>query len=131
MSDTREDRLFRRLFGRQIARRDLLRGMVAGLGVAGVTAKFGYSSALAATTGKVVNSIGKEMPADAAPLGQQVLRMMGRDTKYYDIGYSQYDSSWPQEMIFEPLGRLTKDHNAVPGAAERWESSDGKTWRFY
>ena len=131
MGGTGKDGLSRGLFGRQIARRDLLRGMVAGLGAAGVAAKFGYSSgetpapkqlaALPAATGKVVNSVGKEMPADAAPLAQQVLRMMGRDTKYYDIGYSQYDSSWPQEMMFETLGRLTKDHNAVPGAAERWE----------
>jgi len=141
MSETGKDARSRGLFSRQIARRDLLRGMAAGLGAAGVAAKFGYSwaeapaprqlAALASSTGKLVNSVGKEMPADAAPLAQQVLRMMGRDTKYYDIGYSQYDSSWPQEMMFETLGRLTKDHNAVPGAAERWETRDAKTWRFY
>jgi ABC-type oligopeptide transport system substrate-binding subunit len=141
MSVTGREGQSRRLFGRRISRRDLLRGMLAGLGAAGVAARFGSSSAgepaprrlaaLAPSASKLANSVGKEMPADAAPLAQQVLRMMGRDTKYYDIGYSQYDSSWPQEMMFETLGRLTKDHNAVPGAAERWETRDAKTWRFY
>ena len=132
------------LLARRATRRDLLRGTLVGLGAAGLVATIGCSAeqpaapskpttapAAPAATAKLVNSVGKEMPADAAPLDKQVVRVFGRDSKYYDIGYSQYDTTWPQEMMFETLGRLTKDHVAVPGAAERWESSDGKVWRFF
>lgn len=138
------------LFRRRTTRRELLRGALIGLGAAGLASTSGCSSeqpsaankpasataapaasGAPATGNKLVNSIGKELPADTAPPAQQVLRMMGRDSKYYDMSLSQYDSSWPQEMMFEGLGRLTKDHNAVPGAADRWETTDGKVWRFY
>jgi len=147
------------LFRRRTTRRDLLRGALVGVGAASMAATFGCAAgqptpsqpaatapsgapaapvatspaapAAPAAGGRVVNSVGKEMPADAAPLDKQVIKVFGRDNKYYDIGYSQYDTSWPQEMIFETLGRLTKDNIAVPGAAERWESKDGKVWTFY
>ena len=38
-----------------------------------------------------INSVGKIMPPDAAPLSQQTIRLMGREPRSLDSGINPYD----------------------------------------
>ncbi len=80
-----------------------------------------------------MNTAGREMPADAAPLDQQVLRYAAPDLPIMDVSSSVYQSnSFAYTVLFEGLGRLNKSEEVIPGAAEKWEvSADKKTWTFH
>ena len=80
---------------------------------------------------QLVNSIGKVLPPDAAPLVDQVYHFMRDEPASLDVSVNLYVGEW-NEFLFETL--VTRDENGevIPAAAERWEiSADGKTWTFY
>jgi ABC-type oligopeptide transport system substrate-binding subunit len=84
-----------------------------------------------AQAGRLINSVGKLLPPDAAPLAQQVLRLMTPEPISLDSSIFPYDTRGTI-LPFEPL--LSRDENMQPvaGAAERWETNgDATRWTFY
>lgn len=80
---------------------------------------------------QVVNSIGKVLPADAAPPDRQVFRYLLREPTSLDISIVTYNADGTQ-FLFERLVMLDENNDMVPGAAERWERSrDGTKWTFH
>ena len=71
------------------------------------------------------------MPSDAAPLAQQVLRMLHEEPTTLDISLAVYKAKGAV-FTFEGLTRLDHNNELTPAAAERWDvSPDGKKWTFY
>lgn len=86
----------------------------------------------AAPAGPVVNSVGVELPADAAPLEQQIFRTTTIEGKHFDVTRNLYESNGMQGTVWEPLVWLDADFNIYPGGADSWETSaDGLTWTFH
>lgn len=82
----------------------------------------------------VVNSFGVTLPADAAPLEQQVLRLMGPEGTTTDFAVSVYKRSVNSysDILTTPFVRLDKNFEIQPAGALTWEASeDGKTWTFH
>ncbi|MEE2709278.1 MAG: peptide ABC transporter substrate-binding protein [Gemmatimonadota bacterium] len=78
-----------------------------------------------------VNTVGRKMPEDAAPLSDQVYRYLSFEPVSLDIGVTLYQSS-ESEFMYDRLCMLNYKNELVPGAADRWEvSADGLTWTFY
>ncbi|MCW1968396.1 MAG: peptide ABC transporter substrate-binding protein, partial [Anaerolineae bacterium] len=82
-----------------------------------------------------MNSIGKKLPADAAPSDHQVMVIpaqgASRDSKFADITASVYNRGGLSDLYAISLTRLNKDFETIPGAAKSWKvSADGKTWTF-
>lgn len=76
------------------------------------------------------NSIGKTMPADAAPLNQQVLRQVLAEPSTLDVGIALFDAQFIA-FLFEQLCVFDENLELKPGAAQSWShSSDGKQWTF-
>lgn len=75
---------------------------------------------------------GAALPADAAPADQQVFVVnTGPDAKVIDFWEAVYARPAMGDLFSEPLVRLNKDFEVIPGAAETWSGSqDGKTWTF-
>jgi ABC-type transport system substrate-binding protein len=90
------------------------------------------AAAPAATTAPAAKPAG-QLPADAAPLEQQVeITAAASQGKAMDFYESVYGRAPLSDLFAEPLVRLTKDFEVVPGAAEKWENSpDGKSWTFF
>lgn len=86
-----------------------------------------------AAAGPVVNSLGVTLPADAAPLDQQVVYLQGGNNisisaDWFKVNYRQLPGTW---LGGEPLAILDKDMALLPGAAESWSVADDKvTWHF-
>jgi len=81
----------------------------------------------------IVNAWGVTLPADAAPLDQQFIRIMGIDGTTPDFAVSVYKrpSSYTS-ILSTPMVRLNKNFEILPAGALSWEvSSDGKTWTFH
>lgn len=79
-----------------------------------------------------VNSVGKVMPPDAAPLDEQVFRAFDLDGTYMEWFKTVYKRTAGTVLIGEPLLRMNRNFDLIPGAAERWEASpDGLTWTFH
>ena len=79
----------------------------------------------------IVNTIGKVLPVDAAPLKYQTYRFMRDEPTSLDVSANLYVGEW-NEFLFETL--VVKDENGdlIPAAAESWEvSSDGTSWTFH
>jgi oligopeptide transport system substrate-binding protein len=93
------------------------------------------SGSAAGSNGKpVVNAWGVTLPADAAPLNQQFLRLMGTEGTTLDFAVSVYKRMGNQDpdLMSAPLLRIDKNFNLVPNDALSWESStDQKTWTFH
>lgn len=86
----------------------------------------------AAPAGPVVNSVGVELPADAAPLDQQIFRTTTIEGKHFDVTRNIYETNGMQGTVWEPLVWLDADFNTYPGGADSWETSDdGLTWTFH
>jgi peptide/nickel transport system substrate-binding protein/oligopeptide transport system substrate-binding protein len=84
-----------------------------------------------AATAKVVNSLGVELPADAAPLAQQIYRFTGIEGKHFDVARNEYEG-FAFEHAAEYLARRDGDNVYHPAAADSWEvSADGLTWTFH
>ena len=90
-------------------------------------------AAPAAAAGPVVNSLGVTLPADAAPLDQQVVYLQSGNNisvsaDWFKVNYRQLPGTG---LGGEPLAILDKDMNLIPGAAESWAVLDDKlTWHF-
>lgn len=87
----------------------------------------------AASTG-VKNAWGVELPADAAPLDQQFIRITGDDGgTTCDFAVSVYKRPSSYCAVFTtPMVRLNKNFEILPDGALSYEpSADGKTWTFH
>ena len=81
----------------------------------------------------MVNSVGKQLPDDAAPPEQQVFVTAGsgQPGQFMDISASVYNRAALSDLYGIPLTRINKDFELVPGAAKEWKvSEDGNTWTF-
>tara|TARA_B100000029_G_scaffold198492_1_gene196750 strand:+ start:213542 stop:215239 length:1698 start_codon:yes stop_codon:yes gene_type:complete len=79
-----------------------------------------------------VNSVGRELPRDAAPLKEQRLRFFEMDGTYMEWFKTIYKRSPATDLISEPLLRQDKDYQLVAAGAKSWEAvSDGYTWLFH
>jgi len=86
----------------------------------------------AAPDGPVVNSIGVQLPEDAAPLDQQIFHTTTIEGKHFDATRNIYETNGMQGSVWEPLVWLDADFNSYPGGADSWETSDdGVTWTFH
>ena len=84
------------------------------------------------TAGPVINSVGIQLPADAAPLEYQVLQTFQESFKYMDQTVTGYEVAYGAYLIAEPLLRVDRNFSLQPAAATRWQvSEDGLTWFFY
>ena len=72
------------------------------------------------------------LPADAAAADQQVWVLnTGLEAKVLDFYEAVYARPSIADLFSEPLVRVTKEFDIIPGAAESWAgSTDGKTWTF-
>ena len=78
-----------------------------------------------------VNSIGRQLPVDAAPPDRQQFRYMFREPSTLDISVAAYEADGTY-FAFERLVLLDENNELVPAAADRWEASDdGRTWTFH
>jgi ABC-type transport system substrate-binding protein len=93
------------------------------------------SEEAASESGPVVNSLGVELPADAAPLEQQVLvyPYSGWATfttvDFFNSVYQRADAI--TDILSESLVRLDKNFQVLPGAATDWSVDEsGLVWTF-
>lgn len=93
------------------------------------------SESAAESGGPVVNSLGRELPADAAPLAQQVLVYPYNNWKefttidFFASVYNRADSI--SDILSDSLVRLDKNFQVQPGAATEWSVDDsGLVWTF-
>ncbi len=82
---------------------------------------------------KVVNMMGTELPAGAAPIEEQVLRVTDIEGTYLSWDASVYDVVHASYMAFgDSCTRPNKDFIPQPAGCESWEvSEDGLTWTFH
>lgn len=79
-----------------------------------------------------INSVGVQLPPDAAPPEVQVLRTLQQNYKYMDQSVTGYSNVYGTYLLAEPLLRMDRDFNLLPAAATHWQvSDDGLTWYFY
>ena len=77
-----------------------------------------------------LNSIGKTLPPDAAPLDQQVFRYTLVEPLTFDVSINIYEGQGAL-TLFERLVMLDKNLELVGAAASSWEqSADGLRWTF-
>ncbi len=82
----------------------------------------------------VVNAFGVTLPADAAPLSQQFLRLQGPEGTTTDFANSVYKRpvSSASDLLSTPFVLINKNFEILPGGALSWEvSADGMTWTFH
>lgn len=121
-----QDRSF---FTALLSRRTALKLGAAGL--AGSTF-LGYSSATARQSADAVMQNG-ELPEDAAPLEEQVLRFAsdGTTAKAFDFYETVYERAGISTVFSVPLVRLNKNFEIIPGTASEWSSNEeGTIWTF-
>ena len=77
---------------------------------------------------------GIELPADAAPYSDQVLRIPCDNTinqNTFDFAVAVYQRYCLSDLFQDQLVDLDKDFNVIPGSAESWSvAEDGRTWTF-
>lgn len=82
--------------------------------------------------GPFINSLGRQLPADAAPLHEQVLMYFIEEPKTLDVSLDNYGVKGSDPHLFERLTMFDANDVLRPGVADRWESSeDGLIWTFY
>jgi len=81
---------------------------------------------------KVVNRAGVELPADAAPIEEQVLRLGVTEYSWLSWSYTAYDfTTGPTYGIHDSCVRPDKEFQPQPSGCESWSvSDDGLTWTF-
>ena len=81
-----------------------------------------------------VNSVGKELPADAAPSEQQVFVQATGEAKagaFMDITGSVYNRGPLSDQNAVPLTTVNKDFDLKPGSAKSWQVDEkGVVWTF-
>lgn len=116
----------------------LAAGAVAGVPIVGQAASRPGASTAARTAAQdagATSDFGVPLPADAAPKEQQFVQLVqtssGLGWKSMDPLESIFSSFPPYTQLSEPLVRLDKDWNPVPGQATDWSVSDGgMSWTF-
>ncbi|MFB0547112.1 MAG: ABC transporter substrate-binding protein, partial [Anaerolineae bacterium] len=80
-----------------------------------------------------VNAFGVELPPDAAPPEEQVMRFLAGTGSTIDFAISVYDRPVPPyQCLSTPLVQVDKNYDIHPAAADSWEvSEDGLTWTFH
>ena len=77
-----------------------------------------------------INTVGKELPDDAASLDQQYLRLNMVEPSTLDVGISLFDAQF-NAFLFEQLVVFDDNLELKPAAAESWSvGEDKKTWTF-
>ncbi len=80
----------------------------------------------------VINSVGIQLPPDAAPVEHQVLTRFELDNRYMDRATAISKQAFGVGLVAEPLTRIDGDFNLIPAAATHWEvTEDGYTWIYY
>lgn len=98
-----------------------LRGGVAFLTISSCLVVFGQAHQ---------NSIGKILPADAAPASEQEYRYLSNEPTSLDITVAVYTADG-SEFLYESLTVMDENSALLPGAADSWNASqDGLTWTF-
>jgi len=90
---------------------------------------------IAALFGLLSLGLAQELPADAAPADEQVLRVPCDNTRNevtFDFAVSVYQRyACISDLFQDTLIDLDKDFNVIPASAESWSvSEDGLTWTF-
>ncbi|HCQ01877.1 MAG TPA: hypothetical protein DIT99_14825, partial [Candidatus Latescibacteria bacterium] len=78
----------------------------------------------AASTSRI-NSVGKELPDDAASLDQQYLRLNMIEPSTLDVGISLFDAQF-NAFLFEQLVVFDDNLELKPAAAESWSVGEDK-----
>jgi ABC-type oligopeptide transport system substrate-binding subunit len=86
-----------------------------------------------AMAGDIVNVFGRKLPADAAPLNEQFVRLMyPREGESVDFAVSVYNPGGGGFASSFSLAMLDTDLGTAPGSALSWEASDDLTdWTFH
>lgn len=78
-----------------------------------------------------LTSQGRTLPADAAPLEDQILYEAANEPRHLDISRDIYGSGVAINWGGEPLLRRDINQNLVPALAEKWQMGEGaKYWDF-
>jgi ABC-type oligopeptide transport system substrate-binding subunit len=83
---------------------------------------------------QAVNAWGVKMPADAAPLDQQFIRLLMSEGTTADFAVSVYKRGGNSyaSVLSTPFVRINKNFEILPNGALSYDSSsDGKTWTFH
>ncbi len=79
----------------------------------------------------IVTPQGRELPADAAPLDQQVMPDFSAEPKFLDPARDVYSATFALNFLTEPLLRNNENFETVPGLAESWKPGPEATyWEF-
>ncbi len=77
-----------------------------------------------------VNSVGRDLPADAAPLGEQYIRLSMPEPSTLDVGIALFDAQF-NAFLFESLLVFDENMEIRGAAAEAWSvAADRVTWTF-
>jgi oligopeptide transport system substrate-binding protein len=68
---------------------------------------------------------GRELPADAAPLDQQVFFTTGGEPSHLDVSRDLWGAAYVMNFGVEPLLRLDENQEIVPALAESWKVGEG------
>ena len=121
-------------FRQKLSRRSALQGGAAvagGFAAAGLFRGAGAAPILAYAGNNLLQDV--VLPEDAAPLENQVLRVIGDPNyaKVLDFYEQVYERPSASDLFSVPLVRLNKNFEIVPGAATEWSSNeDGTIWTF-
>ncbi|HEY3080503.1 MAG TPA: peptide ABC transporter substrate-binding protein [Chloroflexota bacterium] len=82
------------------------------------------------------SDFGVAYPADAAPKDKQFTQAAsdpkGQGWKSFDFNDAVYARAPNSDLFSEPLVRIDKNWQILPGQASKWEvSPDGKSWTFF
>jgi ABC-type transport system substrate-binding protein len=92
----------------------------------------GSAAAPGVSPGSRIFALAPDLPDNAAPADQQILRTMGQEGRYLDWSKSVQQRQFESALITEPLVRRDENYALQPAGAESWETSkDGLTWTFH
>ncbi len=120
----------------RVDRRALLRGAAAasaGMASLSIFGGVGAFPSPASVQTRALAQAGTALPADAAPPEQQLWRQASDPTfsKVLDFYEQVYERPAVADLFSDPLVRLDKNFQIIPGAATEWSGSeDGKTWTY-
>lgn len=85
-----------------------------------------------AASAEVINRAGVKLPADAAPVEKQILRLAADDAPWAGWDTSVYDSITSSTIgMYDSCVRPDRQWNPQPNACTSWKiSDDGLTWTF-
>lgn len=118
-------------FRRQFSRRSAIQAGAASAGAFAAAGLFGALPPTAIASASVLQD--GELPADAAPPEDQVLRVASDPTVATVLDFYEQVYARPgiADLFSMPLVRLTKNFEIVPGAATEWSGNeDGTVWTF-